>query len=153
MNKWERETFLPKLKAKPMTEKEYSKIARKYDYKKHDKTRLVFNEIDSTVQTVNKVQEIAKNAPLEIKLQCPTVEKMSSTKWSRNSFLAELKSGPMSDARFDEIMNSKGASHARKFINEYNTQRKVANTIWEKADCNKLAEVKTKTAKSKKKVH
>ena len=149
MNKWEREQFLPKLAKKPMTEKEYAKIAREYDYKKHDKTRVIFNDIHETVNTVNKISELVEGTEVSLKVQCPSKNKMTNKKWSRGEFLAELKSGPMTDARFEEIMNSNASKHARKFYNEYNTQRAVANSIWEQADCGKLKGV-AKKAEAKK---
>jgi len=144
MNKWEREQFLPKLAKNPMTEKEYAKIARDYDFKKHDKTRLIFNDIHETVETVNKISELVAGTEVSLNVTCPTQNKMGDKKWSRGEFLAELKSGPMTDERYEEIMTSSASKHARKFYDEYNVQRKVANSIWEQADCSRLKKVAKK---------
>ena len=149
MNKWEREQFLPKLAKKPMTEKEYSKIAREYDYKKHDKTRVIFNDIHETVSTVIKISELVAGTEVSLNVQCPTQNKMTDKKWSRRAFLAELKSGPMTDERYEEIMSSNASKHARKFYAEYNTQRMIANSIWEQADCSRLKKVASKAQAKK----
>jgi hypothetical protein len=50
----------------------------------------------------------------------------------------------MTDERYEEIMTSEASSHARKFYDEYNVQRKVANSIWEQADCSRLKKVAKK---------
>jgi hypothetical protein len=70
-----------------------------------------------------------------------------STKWSRGDFLTELKSGPMSSTRFDKIMSTTKSDYARKFRDEWNIQREVANSIWDKVDCGKYKEDGQLTAK------
>ena len=136
MNKWEREVFLPNLAKRTMTDKAYEKIARSYDYKKHDVTRVALNEIHDTVNTLTKIDSLVQNTEVSLTIQCPTKRKMS-TKWTRADFLTELKSGPMSDERFDKIMTTTKSDYARKFRNEWNIQRQVANSIWDKVECGK----------------
>jgi hypothetical protein len=145
MNKWEREVFLPKLAKRNMTEKAYGKIARAYDFKKHDVTRVALNEIHDTVSTLAKIDSLVKNTEVSLTIQCPSKRKMS-TAWSRGAFLTELKSGPMSDTRFDKIMKTTKSDYARKFRDEWNIQREVANSIWDTVDCGKYKKAKAESA-------
>jgi len=142
MNKWEREQFLPKLEKKPMTEKEYAKIAREYDYAHHNKTRETMNSIHEAVKTINKISTLVKGSEVKLNIQCPTKYTLKG-KWLRSEFFKELKSGPMSDERFEYIMETSGTDNTRKYYKEWNTQRKVANAIWNKAACAKNHKVDT----------
>lgn len=130
MNKWERETFLPKLMKRPMTEKQYGKIARHYDYKHHNKTRLIMNDIHKTVKTINKVTDMVQEVDIDMTVKCPS-KNLLKDRWSRDKYLKELKSGPMSDKRFDYIMKNIGSDTTRKYVKEWDKQREVANTIWD----------------------
>lgn len=136
MNKWEREVFLPKLEARPMSEKEYAKIARKYDYKHHDKTRVTFNNIHDAVKTINKVHNLVNNSTVNLQVKCPTPYKLKG-KWLRAEFFKELQTGPMSQERFNYIMKNIGTDNTRKYTKEWDTMRDIANTIWSRAACNK----------------
>ena len=138
MNKWERE-FVGKLEKKPMTEKEYAKISRAYDYKHHDKTRITMNEIHNTVKTISKIDSLVKDTDVSLRVQCPIKQEISE-KWSRPDFFNELKSSPMSDERFAFIMENIGTDNTRKYYKEWNKQREVANGIWSKVDCKKMKE-------------
>jgi hypothetical protein len=144
MNKWEREEFLPKLAKKPMSENEYLKIAREYDYKHHDKTRETMNSIHDAVKTINKISKLVKNSEVQLQIQCPTKYKLSG-KWLRAEFFKELKTGPMTQERFDYIMKNSGTDNTRKYYKEWDTQRSVANAIWNKAACAKDNKVSKKT--------
>ena len=151
MNKWEREVFLPKLESKPMTEKEFAKIARDYDYDHHNKTRETFNNIHNAVKTINKVSNIVTNSPVEIQVKCPTPYKLTG-KWLRAGFFKELESGMMSQERFDYIMNNIGSEYTRKYYKEFDIQRQIANSIWAKAACNKNADTVATSNEVKKSV-
>jgi hypothetical protein len=143
MNRWEREDFLPGLVKKPMSEKQYKKIARDYDYKRHDKTRLIMNDIHSTVKTITKANELVRDASVTLKVQCPIRHEVTK-KWSRGDYLLELRSGPMSDERFTHIMEKIGSDDTRKYIAEWDKQREVANSIWSKVDCAQMRKEENK---------
>jgi len=136
MNKWERE-FVDKLEKKPMTEKAFGKIARPYDHKHHDKTRIAMNDIHDTVKTITTVSNLVKDTSVSLNVQCPTKREISE-KWSRPEFFEELKSGPMSDKRFAFIMKNIGTENTRKYIKEWDKQREVANAIWSRVDCSEM---------------
>jgi len=133
MNKWEREVFLPKLGKKLMSDKEFMRVSREYDRKSHDVTRQAFNDIHTTVDTMKKVQCLAENVNILISLKVQNSHEMKD-KWTKKGYLKELSSGPMTDIRFDDIMENIASSNTRKFRKEYNVQRNVANSIWGKAD-------------------
>lgn len=137
MNKWERETFLPKLAKRPMTERQYEKIARHYDYKHHNKTRLIMNDIHKTTKTVNKIGNMMENVDVLMSIQFPT-RHLLKDRWSRDKFLKELKSGPMSDERFDFVMEKIGTDTTRKYRGEWDKQREVANSIWDSVNCENI---------------
>jgi len=137
MNKWERETFLPKLADRPMTEKAYAKIARHYDFKHHNKTRLIMNEIHKTAKTINKISNLVQDVDVSMSIQCPS-RHLLKERWSRDKFLRELQSGPMGDTRFDFIMDNIGTDTTRKYRQEWDKQREVANTIWGTVNCGNI---------------
>jgi len=138
MNKWEREVFMPQLAKKPMTDKEFDKIARPYDKHVYDNIRNAFNNIHTTVGTLDKVSKLVKNTTVNVKVECPTAQKLKS-KWTRKGFLNELKTGPMSDNRFDHIMNKVASANTRKFRKEWDIQRQISNKIWARVECGKSA--------------
>lgn len=137
MNKWERETFLPKLVKRPMTEKQYDKIARHYDKKHYDKTRIIMNDIHKTAKTINKISSLVEDVDVSMSIQCPS-RHLLKDRWSRDKFLRELQSGPMSDKRFKYIMENIGTDTTRKYIKEWDKQREVANTIWSTVNCGNI---------------
>ena len=132
MNKWEREVFLPKLEKKPMTDKEFAKVSREYDRNAHDVTRLAFNDIHSTVDTIVAINNLAHDSNL--KLNVSREKNKLQKKWTKKGYLAELQSGPMSTSRFDNIMKNIASDNTRKFREEFDAQRNIANKIWEQAD-------------------
>lgn len=132
MNKWEREVFLPKLEKKPMTDKEFNKVSREYDRKAHDVTRLAFNDIHSTVDTIVAINNLAHDSNLTLNVSHEK-NKMDK-KWTKKGYLDELKSGPMSTSRFDMIMKNIASDNTRKFRGEFDVQRNIANNIWKQAD-------------------
>ena len=134
MNKWERETFLPKLTKRPMTEKQYAKISRHYDEKHHNKTRLIMNDIHKTAKTINKIGTMIQDVDISLSIQCPS-KHLLKDRWSRDKFLRELQSGPMTDKRFGFIMEKIGTDTTRKYIKEWDKQREVANSIWGTVNC------------------
>ena len=136
MNRWERE-FVAKLEKNPMTEKAFEKISRKYDHKHHDKTRITMNDIHQTVKTITAVSEMVKDSAVTLQVQCPARHKITE-KWSRAEYFAELKSGPMSDKRFEYIMEHIGTDNTRKYYKEWNKQREVANAIWSNVNCEEM---------------
>jgi hypothetical protein len=136
MNKWERE-FVGKLEKKPMTEKAFGKISRTYDHKHHDKTRIAMNDIHDTVKTITTVSDMVKGSAVTLQVQCPIKHEISK-KWSRAEYFEELKTGPMSDARFEFIMKNIGSDNTRKYYKEWNKQREVANAIWSKVNCSEM---------------
>lgn len=137
MNKWEREVFMPKLAKKPMTDGEFAKIARPYDKHVYENIRSAFNNIHNTVGALQQVSKLVKNTDVDIKVNCPTTKKLSK-KWTRKGFLEELKTGPMSDSRFDFIMEKIASTNTRKFRKEWDIQRQISNKIWSKVACGKL---------------
>jgi hypothetical protein len=137
MNKWEREVFLPKLGKKAMTDKEFAKVSREYDHKSHNVTRQAFNEIHCTVNTINKINGLAEDTALLLSLEVNGSR--LETKWSKKGYLNELKTGPMSDDRFTDIMDNLASTNTRKFKKEYNVQRQVANGIWSRSNGDALA--------------
>ena len=145
MNKWEREVFMPKLAKKPMTDKEFDKIARPYDKHVYENIRSAFNNIHNTVGALKQVDKLVKDTAVNVKVDCPVDNKLTK-KWTRKGFLNELKSGPMSDDRFDYIMNKIASANTRKFRKEWDIQRQISNKIWSKVDCGKL----TASAKNRK---
>ena len=137
MNKWERETFLPKLTKRPMTEKQYAKISRHYDEKHHNKTRLIMNDIHKTAKTINKIGTMIQDVDISLSIQCPS-KHLLKDRWSRDKFLRELQSGPMTDTRFGFIMENIGTDTTRKYIKEWDKQREVANSIWKTVNCGNI---------------
>ena len=137
MNKWERETFLPKLAKRPMTELQYDKIARHYDKKHYNKTRLIMNDIHKTAKTINKISNMVADVDVALSIQCPS-KHLLKDRWSRDKFLRELQSGPMSDKRFAFIMEKIGTDTTRKYIKEWDKQREVANSIWGTVNCGNI---------------
>jgi hypothetical protein len=133
MNKWEREVFLPKLSKKVMSDKEFMKVSRAYDRKTHDVTRQAFNGIHTTVDTMQKVQHLVENVNLLVSLKVKGSSHLKD-KWTKKGYLEELSTGPMTDKRFDDIMENIASSNTRKFREEYDVQRNVANSIWGEAD-------------------
>jgi len=137
MNKWEREVFLPKLAKRPMTEKQYDKIARDYDKKHYDKTRLVMNSIHERTKKLNRAISLIEDVDVLMTLSCPT-KHLLKDRWARDKFLRELQSGPMTDKRFTFIMEKVGTDTTRKYIKEWDKQREVANEIWSTVKCGKI---------------
>ena len=136
MNKWERD-FVDELEKKPMTEKAYRKIAREYDHKHHNKTRIAMNDIHNTVKTIATVRNLVKDSTISLQVHGPVKHKISK-KWSRPEYFEELKTGPMSDARFKFIMQNIGTDNTRKYYKEWNKQREVANAIWSRVNCSEM---------------
>jgi len=91
------------------------------------------------------VDKLVKDTAVNVKVDCPVDNKLTK-KWTRKGFLNELKSGPMSDERFDYIMNKIASANTRKFRKEWDIQRQISNKIWSKVDCGKL----TASAKNRK---
>lgn len=137
MNRWEREIFLPKLTKRPMTEKQYAKISRHYDAKHHNKTRLIMNDIHKTAKTINKIGTMIQDVDISLRIQCPS-KHLLKDRWSRDKFLRELQSGPMTDERFEFIMEKIGTDTTRKYIKEWDKQREVANSIWKTVNCGNI---------------
>ena len=130
MNKWEREVFLPKLAKKSMSDKEFMKVSRDYDRKTHDVTRQAFNNIHGTVDAIVAAHKLEDNANVSVRVTVSDAYRLTG-KWSKKGYLNELKSGPMTDRRFNSIMKHVASDNTRKFRSELNVQRNVANTIWD----------------------
>jgi hypothetical protein len=138
MNRWEREVFLPKLAKGIMKDATFDKIARDYDKKHYDKTRLVMNAIHQRTRKLNKAIAIIKeDVDVSMTLSCPT-KHLLKDRWARDKFFRELQSGPMGDRRFEYIMQNIGSDTTRKYIKEWDKNREVANGIWSTVKCGKI---------------
>jgi hypothetical protein len=89
------------------------------------------------VNTINKINGLAEDTALLLSLEVNGSR--LETKWSKKGYLNELKTGPMSDDRFTDIMDNLASTNTRKFKKEYNVQRQVANGIWSRSNGDALA--------------